>query len=649
MQVFNLFSFVSVFIVFGFLPIFLILFYLKLDKVTSAIFSIGYAPVFISFINIIVVTLGIENSILKYSIPLTILALEIFLLKKKNISLHEILNVKKLIKPFFIGILFGIGFWLVEFHIYEDQVKMYADVIWNLGFVNELKHHFPPVDPHWFTGKIFIYHYLSNIYIAGISNFTGLNVVTTMKLVNFATAVSIFVILSLSVKAKSAFENLVLFVLVLFLNLSNRWINGYSLFSHISVWAASTFFWSLPVFITSIYFWMKLEEKRSEFNHVLLMILISFQVVILFFSKSSFLLVFIFLEFYAFIHKLTKVPFQRSDWFRESIKLALKYIYYPLFLIIILIVLPSGMDTLTPGFEIRDFQVFQSWNPLFPFISIFAVSIIILVLSYRFLKNFRWEFLFASFVNFVLFFILKHPGYSDCYFIYNAVFLIAFFLCYSDFSMKAVKFLTAYMLCGVILMCFSKIDVIEGFTPLEYKTDLSNFLQPVDTLYLEEVEDCLALSEKLPDNCLIAAPKNADSRFFMYSALIGRRIWNENNLYVNSTVNEYSLSETFQKKEGFIPGYMKRKPLIQDYDTAYSKYINSLKIEDFPNLENSEKRYEIYNKFISVSQSDQECEELIRKYKWTHVIIRNDQLASINNWLKSREKIEGKSITIIKI
>ena len=639
--------FTLIFFIIGFLPAFLISDLIKsIDTKAKIIFSLGFAPVLISIYNIINVLLNLEHSFMIYAIPVSIdIAVIIFsVLKRKTKTIEPSTNSRNL-PGIITGFIFGISYWIISFYNCYKQGVLYPDITYNLGLVSELKLHFPPVDPHWFSGQFLSYHYLTDLFIASISNFTRLDIIHSMHCMNLFTSISIFILLSLFIENKHI-ERLIVFLATVFISFCYIWPPIDSFYSHITGVSASTFFWSLPIFITSLYLWEYLNNNRFQIPLKYFSIIVLLYLTFVFFAKGTLILVFVILEFLAFIKNELFSVRKYSKQYKLFIKNTLYYLSYPLVCFLLIYLFGDISNTLVLGIEVRDFEIFGSWNPLYPLLAIYGITILVLLIEIRNLKKFKINFLICSILNFLLFLIYKHPGYSDLYFLFNAILLNSLFLIFSGMESPLKSVFISIIIINLVVFVFDIKKENRNFNTLEF--NLNNITRERtwgDSIYSRKISELIEISHKLPDNSLIVVPKNPNPRFFCYSAFLGRRIWNENNLYKFNTNSVYSLRLLFQKQESFIPEYITDKPNIDDYQKAFDAFSKEIQIDSFK-YEISEKRYQLYNKCVFDSLPENSYIDMVERNKWTHILVENSDSGRINYWIRNLNYIKGNYITI---
>lgn len=610
------------------------------------IFSLGFAPILIAVYNIINTILGIDNRILMYLLPVVI-SIFCIVFSLRFINLRNFFSIEKSsIKLVTIGVIFGLAYWLILFYKYYKNGVLYPDVTFNLGIINELKVNFPPVDPHWYTGRILNYHFLTQIFIAGMSNFIGLDVLTAMHFTNILIAISLFVILSLYVES-GVIEKLMVWLIFIFISFSNEWIPSSGIYAHITGATASTFYWSLPILITIIIVWQYINQYRFKIQLKYLILILILSTLILFYAKGPFVFAFVVFEFIGFITFLYSSFSKKKNYIDIFLKSIKYFIWCPAFTLLLIFFAKNASSGLTFGIEIRDFALFKTWNPFFPIFSIYAVLTSVILLQYRNLKKIRREYLFCSIFFFIMFLILKHPGYSDLDFLFVAVILNALLLISSGFHTVLRDLILSVFIVNLFVFLFNLKYDDRGLNTLNFNLDkISNMPIRGDSTSSKKMKELFAFSEKMPKHALIAVPKNANERFFCYSAFIGRRIWNENNLYSAQTNSIYTSIRLFQKQEGFIPYYIQKIPLIENRDYEFSKFVEINHYLDTLKVEIADNRWKLYNNCVFDSLSLNEYLNIVKDKMWTHILVENKNIENVNYWIRNLKFIRGDYYTI---
>jgi hypothetical protein len=647
----DLLKYTLVFFLLGFLPIFFFLLKRGINIHTNIIVSIAFSPVLIAGINIINVILEIQGTLWQYLLPSVLIAFVTFFppVWKQIYSASEF---KEAANNILKGVFFGSVYWYIFFYPDYKDGSLYTDIMWNMGIVNEFKNHFPPSYPHWTSDGVFLYHYLGNIGFAGISNLSGLGIIqTVLKCGNLVNSISIFVILSLILR-NNIVEKLTISLLILFVSLVPGWALYNNLWSHITGYAASSFFWSLPVLFASVHVILYLDQKRIDNNDFLNTIIYLFIVVFATgFTKISNLLVLVSIEFGLFLRFVINNHIYRISSLRKLIKPILTFLIIPSFSFLLLFFFTlKGDRGLVLGIEIRDFLIFDSWNPIYPFLAIYAPILVFMLFHLRKFKEFRWEFLLCGIINLVFFFITRHAGSSDVYFGFNAIICNVLFVSFTSIKSILKTYIYSYILCGAVILISSDFGFFKGFSPFDFNLKSKRHLEYTNyNFHNSEVEELVEISKYVSKDALIAVPQQEKEYNFIYSAFLGRRIWNETSRNLSSVYSNNTLLTDFYMKQGFVPAFFSDKPRIENDDSAYYTYLKTIKTEDFINLENQDERFSIYQKYVFEERPFEECEKIVNKFKWTHIIIKESEMQKINTWLKSKGKISEKNFTIFNV
>ena len=188
------------------MPIYLFLSKYSQNTNFKIILALGFSPVLLAILNVIIILMSIESSSLKYLVLIVPL-----LITRNHFRRVKIRIDSRLWQVLGLSLLIGGVYCVFAFpNVFYVSQQPYADVEFNLGLIQGLKHHFLPHDPYWRTEGFMIYHFLGNIFYAGLSNFTGLNVYTTYELGNVFLALNLFTIFGLIGKRKKILGNLII-------------------------------------------------------------------------------------------------------------------------------------------------------------------------------------------------------------------------------------------------------------------------------------------------------------------------------------------------------------------------------------------------------------------------------------------------------
>lgn len=208
---------------------------------------------------------------------------------------------------------------------------------------------------------------------------------------------------------------------------------------------------------------------------------------------------------------------------------------------------------------------------------------------------------------------------------------------------KLLKITGAYILGGIFFF-FGKSE-INGVNSLRFEVGkFSNQKVYGDSLYTIETSELMKLSELLSNNALIAVPKKK-IKYFLYSAFLGKRIWNESNTYAHTTINLYLPIRSFLKNTSFIPEYINEVPNVADYTEALHNFKEGFVVDSLK-YENSELRHSLYSKCVFGDISLREYQTIVETNNWTHILVENKDLGKINDWVKELDMIESENITL---
>jgi hypothetical protein len=648
-----------VFTFFGFLPIYLGLKLLGLRNKSVVIASIGFAPVAISLANIFSVQTSIQHSYTIHVIVLLVNLTLLFLNLKVKTAWHWS-ELRHKLAPTYIGLLAGVVYWYYAFYPFTQSSSLYHDIIFNYSIISELRNNFLPIDSNWYSGSSRLYHFLADLYFAGMTNFSNLNVIQVVNIGNLFSCLSVFLIISFTVRGQQA-ANISLFVLLIFFNISSNWLPFSAFPGHMTGRAASTFFWSIPILLTMIYFWFDADNKRKTIDYstkeylgfVLFALILT---LVGFYSKVTILPVLVGLELYAFTAYIYANSIFSPKMLMANLKTLSTYIFIPLFGLFLAMLTAwinkGGTETgLAAGLEIMDFVPFDSWNILYPIVAMYGVVAMFVILNYKKFHFLKFELLFASMVNFILFFTIKHTGSSDIYFAFNSIICNALFITYSDLDRKFYNVIFAFFITVTSVILIGEFTKIKGFTiPTE------NLIVSTEGVYGPSVykngevekyiQDMIDLTDALPVDSLIATRGYGCSRHFTFSAFIGRRFWNESCAYSGSTRNGYTDRNEFEAQQKFIPDFFTEKPVLQNESDARDLFVKSESMNYLKFYEDPEERAIIFNTAVFQNNASDVSDSIVKRFNWTHVLIENKDIDKINDWLKYKAKIESGNFTI---
>lgn len=667
MMLLDLLKYTFVFLLFGFLPVYMSLRLLSQSVKTGFIIALGFSPVLISVLNIVNVFLEQKYILFLYCLLVFVngtLAYFLFdnLKRKSEVGLLRSVSLKS--RSFVsssVALLLGLIYWYFAFYPYLIDSAVYHDVIFNITIISELKNYFLPIDSTWYSGEARLYHFLSDLYLAGMSNFSGLNVLQVVVFGNFFTCLSIFLLIYLMAR-NSLIINASVFYVLLLVNFSPEWFPISSLPDHMSGNAASTYFWSVPILFCVVYVWSTYFENirheiKSLNKHFISLALLSFVVTfIAFFTKVTIVTVLVALEFYCFCRFVINDLKFNFNRLAERIWVVVSYAFVPVFALVIaytVSVVNKGFPTggLSIGLEIADFQAFNSWNLMYPFLAVYGVTGFFLMVNWLQRNRLRFELLFASLINFIIFFITRHIGGSDVFFAFNALLLNALFVVLSDVRLKLAKVTVSLMAMIFLVVCISKFTSIHGFSipKMPPKFEITRVYGPAvfkNGVVDEGIQDLLDVSQELPVSALIACAGYQNQRHFTYSAFIGRRFWNESSVYAMSTLNAYAPLWEFQSRQGLLPDFFSSTPNPKDETDEYDKFLKEEFLSYKVRYEDPYSRKEIFSKAAFEEQGHMVSEGIANQYGWTHVLVEGKDLKRINSWLKTKSRIDKNDFAI---
>ncbi len=323
-----------------------------------------------------------------------------------------------------------IGFSLWSLFTYPSYFKdsFYVDTWWNVALTGEIKNNFPPIFPMWATDTTtFLYHYLPNLLIAGISRIASVPV-AEMSFYYFPILVWWTLCCTFFSGIKTSLEVatklISLFTLCVFMNYSWNPIISYTL--HLSH-AASNFFWGLPIFVFLILMWIRYLPLRMRFAglSIVTKMTLSLTVILisigLYFTKASTGLFFAIADLsiapaYFFWRKKRKISLPAAIITGLHLSLASFTIILPTLLF------PSTKALTSSALIVRDkLSGFEgsTWA-LILFFFIFPYAIFI------FRRNSKWltliyQILFIAALNHVIIFSqISHPTFSEFYLVFNS-------------------------------------------------------------------------------------------------------------------------------------------------------------------------------------------------------------------------------------
>lgn len=632
-------------VLFGVLPIFLFLSKFELTNEKRIVISLGFSPVLLAVINILIVSLGIEETIFKYVIlvlPYLISLNQIKLLQHAKVDL-------KLLATVLFSTIAGVLFCYISFpDLFGLPKQPHADVEFNLGLVQQLKHHFLPHDPYWAVDEYKIYHYMGDLFLASISNFIDISIMSIYKFGNVFIALSLFVIFGLMAKSKYVLSNLLIALVFLLYSTASDWVVIESFQAHISN-AASTFYWSLPIFFASIVLWDYLNAKRKILP-IVPRILVSWVMIFsITFSKGTFIFPFLILEFIAFVVFVIDEKIYSAKQIRNQLQPLLSFTFIPIFAFLSAKVLSSGVrgKSMFVGIEYRDFLFFESWSFINPIQLLFTVPVILLVATYIFSnkKAIGLNLVLAALVCFLMLFVITHPGFSDVYFAFNALLLLLVFYIKLETSFKLVKILIASGFSFIVLSYVNNLNVKFNAPLKVWNTFTKERSIYTDSTFYKQLAELEKIGNLLDQKNVLMAVNEQAPKDFKIPAYMGVSTWNGCNSYAHSTINTYTPISAFLAAQTFFPKYAKATPNADDFKDAFSKFSKGF-VADTSNVENPKKRIEVYQQLAYGQLDKTEIDKLLQETKITHIYVDKANQTPVSKWLNSLDKIESDSFVV---
>ncbi len=342
---------------------------------------------------------------------------------------------------------FSLLLWFLLFYKNFSLGNIESDIMYQVGFVNELKQNLIPNSPHWFREQIINYHLLTHYSWAFLSLTTNVpSVIIVFFNSNLIICFSIVSIIYVIIGRKNSYLGFLILFIFIFYQYFEKYDYLIAVKKNMAGHNAGSFFWSLPLFIGSLFLYEKYDKyrvssiKNGGAENKLNILLISFIFpVVIFYSKANFLLFFLFSEIFLIIVNLYT--------YRKNKDLILNFVYFysPFFIsfFIIFIFLPFDGSSWY-GLAFSDFGGLHSlkfesffgiyfselvyenldvylFSLLKSIASIYLFTIIMIILFRSKLNQIILAFIFSSFGCYFYSLILNHPGNSDLYFVGNTL------------------------------------------------------------------------------------------------------------------------------------------------------------------------------------------------------------------------------------
>jgi len=627
----------------GVFPAHLLLRRLHLSERTSLAIAWGYAPVLLAMLHLVNVLLGLEDSWGRF-----IVLLLPFLLLSRRASREELFqgpSFPRLTTILLSAVAGAFLCFVLSPDIFELPQGLHPDVQFNLGIVQQLKHHFPPHDPHWGTDDYYVYHYLGNMYLAAISSFLGLGILATYNATKVYLTISLCMVVGLMSRQRAVVSNLVIFVGLLVLSFANGWVLVRAFHGHLSK-TASTFFWALPVFFASFVLWKYLDEHRSSFSargRWILSLVLSCSVV---FAKAPLIAAFPLLELFSFLRYVATHRILTPAKIREHLRPLTSFLSIPLASLLALAVLVLGSEgELSLGMEARDLVYFDSWSLLYPFLLVFLHPALFGLACYpRGTRLSQLSILGVAAIHLLVVFLLRDRGFSELYFGFTALLLVIIFFLESETKLKLLKVAATYYLAFLVFDRVSRPGVVVN-DPFELEASHFSTQYPERfTFFRDLVTEYQYIGEQLGADALLAV-KAYEGRQFKFSAFMGATVWNESNIYAHSTINHYTPFAAFLESQSFFPDYAGSKPDMEAYEKVYEAFEASF-VPDASRLEDPEGRKRIYEQLAFGDWSEEKIREVLESTGITHIQIDPSDRHRLNRWIRSLPKIEGETVIV---
>lgn len=555
----EIFIYISV----GIIPVFIFAF-LKTKNIDKALsWSAACSGIPFLFIQIITTSTGFNPGII-WVVPFLISSLYLaYFIKTQDIYARQ--DWKDFSRRITAGTIVGILWWITGFLPNIYRMRVYPDILWNIGNAAQFMHTLQIQDPHWFQESSLNYHFYSHRVIAGIGIVTGSDLIN-LVIISFSliTTISIAILATAKEFRKTVFYGILAVVLVFLLRPTERWGANRSFMMHMTGYASSTFFWTLPLAIGGILWWFKWDKIRYDYifynsrdlkrliNAALGTLII---VITITYSKASGALVFIGMEFVSFLY-ITFLLFKRGLFLKRLITLAWFGISLAALLLADLlffhnIFFKTGGDynKLSLGLDAKDYTNLKGGLATAIFASV-GLPLIFIILNRRPSK--KQIILFsAALFNIIFFTLLTHRTYSDFFFMFNSV-ILGIFSVTTGLGQKQIKrFCLSIIVLSISCILFSWIGLsIKGFGSY-FKFA---FRPAAVELKSPESTDFFKLKHLIKTNDLIVYPYEPDETYKL-SAIFQARFWNESARFTDYIIQD--ANQTFNGKPETIDDRIK--------------------------------------------------------------------------------------------
>lgn len=572
----------------GFLPVFFINTLVNKKINETIVYAITFSVPFVALLQILKVSLNLGTWQFNLTILLLNLSLIAIIIRKdkfKKLS-QSLISIRI---SLLLGLLWGCLMWLLFYKAHFVNKNIYIDTFWNISIIQEFGRQFPPVFPLWQnTTQKFIYHFLPNIFFAGLISTTK---ISSFKIILECGTLLIWIMLGLILSQFSQKKQSICLALIggffaFCFSLSQYWspLNAFVL--HLSS-AISNFFWGLPVFMGGIYLWLCNNLKRQQaflkynqvsYKHFILITLIT---LILLYTKGSSALALVILEFCSAL-TLLFLLFHRGIRRYSLVKIiymGLMFLVSPLMLWY-LSKFMIGNQTLSKGGQIvRSKFIGLSTDDFF--ISFLIINGFTCLLFYFLKKRKPVDYLLigATGLNFFCYYYFTHHSYSEVYFIFNCVILNLYFLNYLGWFRIKQSIVPASLCIFLLGTLFFRTDF--KLIPLLKFSETSRFVFDSNKYDTEEFSDLANIGKHINNNAWVLMPE-ANCKNLYLAAALGRRIFAQCPFEVQT--------------------------------------------------ENPQKNYDVQNNLIKTTNlSKTECDDILQKYQIEGVVIANPLLVQDNS------------------
>tara|TARA_A100001015_G_C15043708_1_gene741765 strand:+ start:3625 stop:4986 length:1362 start_codon:yes stop_codon:yes gene_type:complete len=369
----------------------------------------------------------------------------IYLSILRNKKYHRNFN-SKFILDISIIILATCLLWFLLFYKNYLIGNIESDIMFQVGFVNELKHSLIPKNPHWFDNEPIHYHILTHYNWAALSLFTNVPSVSIVFLTSNVIICFSIILLIYFFLGPNRYAGILILFLFIFYQHSENYDYLLAVKKNMSGHNAGSFFWSLPLFIGSLFLYKEYDKYRNNiiskpaiYKYLEIIIFGLIFPLLIFYSKSNFLLFFVSAE----ILFLLRALYNNLGSKVSKIRYILSYSPFFITTLLIYLILPyedsswygvafidfSGLNTMK--FETfhsiyNSSLVFANFNEylqslLYSIISIYLFTFIMMILFKSRVNSTSVIFLISGFASYAYSLILNHPGNSDLYFVGNAL------------------------------------------------------------------------------------------------------------------------------------------------------------------------------------------------------------------------------------